>query len=238
MKPFPTLLLLALPWVLASQHQSYLSLGGGPYITDRFVDTGNKMFDDGLNHFYQSALCWTVTVAYERRLFHRFFIKTGLQMASSGYRRRWLEYDHSQDAGSVYWINPSREPNDITRYRGEITYLHSGIPVIARFELTDKKITPFVETGVIPSQHLQTRWKQITNLGTDVMSLSGGNDMVVKRFQVVGYLSAGCSIRLGDQLQIYGQPVFRYHLTPQIVIDGFKERLYGAGIDVGIRRHI
>ena len=55
------------------------------------------------------------------------------------------------------------------------------------------------------------------------------------KLQLVGSVSFGANFKLNDRVQLFGQPIFRYHLT-QLQNGIVSEFLYNAGIEIGVRK--
>ncbi len=182
----------------------------------------------------KGKLNWRFGFNYNQRLTNKVYIKTGLRLASIGYKGekqtdlRWP----SENVGGEYVFDPNL-PHEVQLI---YNYWFVEIPLALRFEYLDKKFTPFVEIGVSPSIFMTTKTISKTDIDTS-SSFSKGNNQNFNKFQMVGVVSMGMSYQISDKFQVFGQPSFRYHLT-KLVDAPIEEKLYNYGLEIGIRMKI
>ena len=177
---------------------------------------------------------WRVGFNYNKRLSNNFVLKTGIRLASVGYKDekktdlRWP----SEIGPNGYMFDPSL-PHELQLIRD---YWFLEIPVAARFEITKKKFSPFLEFGVSPTVYISTRTKQITDIDTKVTYQRGGTSDY-NNVHLVGFASLGVNYSLNDKFQLFGQGIYRYHLT-KLIDAPIEENLYNYGVEVGVRRRL
>lgn len=180
-------------------------------------------------------LNWRVGFNYNRKISKNIFLKTGLRFASIGYKGekitgiRW----GSEHDGMGGWILDPSLPHE---FQLVYDYWFTEIPMAGRFEINRKKLSPFFELGISPSIYLTSRKKTVTDIGKE-SEVPNGDVQDFNRLHVVGFISFGLNYSLNDTFQLFGQPVFRYHLT-QLADAPISEYLLNYGIEIGIRRKI
>ncbi|MCB0652842.1 MAG: outer membrane beta-barrel protein, partial [Saprospiraceae bacterium] len=83
---------------------------------------------------------------YNKRLAKKLVFKTGLRYASKGYKsekKGGLRYE-SEYATGVYVLDPSL----VHEYQYVYNYWFLELPLAVRFELSKKKFSPYIETGL------------------------------------------------------------------------------------------
>ena len=178
---------------------------------------------------------WRLGFNYNLRLSNKIFLKTGLRLASVGYKgekKTGLRWGSEHD-GMGGWIPDPNLPHEIQLVHD---YWFTEIPIAGRIEINKKKLSPFFELGVSPSIYMTTRTKTITDIGTD-SEFQNGDVHNFNKLHVVGFLSFGMNYSLNDKFQIFGQPVFRYHLT-KLADAPIGEYLFNYGLEIGIRKKI
>lgn len=175
---------------------------------------------------------WRFGFNYNQRLANKFYLKTGIRWASMGYKGRKLDAIWASQHDGMGGFTPL--PNGINETQFIWDYWFLEIPLVGRYEFASGRWTPFVEMGVSPSIYLTTRRNFVTNLGEEVALLKENN---FNPLHLVGSISAGINYTLSDEWQLFGQPIFRYHLTP-IEDTPIQQRLYSYGLEMGIRRKL
>lgn len=178
---------------------------------------------------------WRFGFNYNLRLSNKIFLKTGLRLASVGYKgkkKTGLRWGSEHD-GMGGWIPDPNLPHEIQLV---YDYWFTEIPIAGRFEINQKKLTPFFELGISPSIYMTTRIKSITDIGAD-SEFQNGDVQNFNKFHVVGFISFGLNYALNDKFQIFGQPTFRYHIT-KLVDAPINEHLFNYGVEIGIRKKI
>ena len=115
-------------------------------------------------------------------------------------------------------------------------YWFLEIPLALRFEFTNKKFSPFIESGISPSVYLTTRTTSVTDIGTDVTYQKNGTSDFTS-MHLVGMVSIGTNFTVNEKFQLFGQATYRYHLT-KLADAPIEEHLYNYGIEIGVRRSI
>lgn len=231
-------LVLIIPFLGFSQiNQSIDVIGGMDYSYRSLSASGEDATSMGIIEIRDNIeignVSWRVGFNYNLRLTNKVFLKTGLRFASVGYKEkkrtglRWgSEYD-----GEGGWIPDPSLPHEIQLVDD---YWFTEIPIVARYEINQKKLSPFFELGISPTIFLAARLRRKNDIGSDTEFL---NTEVHRfnRFHLVGFISFGLNYSLNDNYQLFGQPAFRYHFT-DLVDNPIGERLYNFGIEVGVRR--
>ena len=177
-------------------------------------------------------LNWRFGLNYNRRLSTNIFLKTGIRLASVGYKGekltdlRWP----SEIGSSGYMLDPSL-PHEMQLV---YDFWFIEIPLAGRIEFSDKKLSPFIEVGVSPSYYLSSRTKSITDLETTTTSQRGGNSPY-SNLHLVGVISLGTNYSINDKMQIFGQATYRRHMT-RLVDAPIQEYLFNYGMELGVRR--
>lgn len=180
-------------------------------------------------------LNWRIGFNYNRRLTSRIFLRTGLRLASVGYKGeknndlRWP----SEHDGNGGWVADPTLPHELQLV---YDYWFVEMPIVGRFEKDQMKISPFIELGILPSYYMTTRTTQKTDIGTD-SDFQSGDVHNFNRVHFVGFVSFGMNYSLNDNLQFYGQPAFRYHFT-KLADAPISEHLLNYGVEFGIRSKI
>lgn len=180
-------------------------------------------------------LNWRIGFNYNQRLTNRIFLRTGLRIASVGYKGekntdlRWP----SEHDGNGGWVADPTLPRELQLV---YDYWFIEVPIVGRFEMNQKKISPFVELGILPSYYMTTRTTEKTDIGRNAQ-FDNGDVHNFNRVHFVGFLSFGMNYSLNDQLQFFGQPAFRYHFS-KLVDAPISEHLLNFGVELGIRSKI
>ena len=233
------LLLVIIPSLTFGQMNSSIDFIFG--IESSFRTLKNTSDDDivqsiikGRNERELNNINWRFGFNYNKRLSPKFVLKTGIRLASVGYKDakkidlRWP----SEIGPNGYMFDPSL-PHSLQLSRD---YWFIEIPVAARFEFSNKKFSPFIELGVSPSVYLTTRTKTVTDIGTDVTYQKGGT-ADYNNMHLVGFTSFGVNYSLNEKFQLFGQGIYRYHFT-KLVDAPISEHLYNYGLEVGVRRRL
>ncbi|MFT4663841.1 MAG: hypothetical protein ACI9VN_002289 [Patescibacteria group bacterium] len=205
------ILLLVAPLFLMSQVNSSIDLVVGIEFSYRTFKVSN---DDGITNIFlerkareTQKMNWRIGFNYNRELAKKFYLKSGLRLASVGYKgAKVTNVIATQPVSPGPAQTPPRELQII--YNDWFVEL----PIIGRLEFSDKKITPFLEFGISPNIYLASRNKIIIDTYTTV-EFRPNKDPRFNKLHLVGSLSFGCNYRVGEKYQLFGQPTFRYHLT-------------------------
>ena len=235
------LLLLSMPLLAFGQSNSSIDLITGVEYSYRTLSTSSS--DAIINGIMErrddeetGKLNWRAGFNYNRRISSRLFLKTGARLASVGYKGekktgiRW----GSEHDGNGGWSGP--DPNLPHEIQLIDDYWFIEIPIAGRFEFDGKKLAPFIEAGGAPSIYMGTRTKTVTDIGADV-NFEIGKALGFNQWHLVGYLSFGANYDIGQRLQLFGQPIFRYHFT-KLADASIAEYLYNVGMEVGVRRRM
>jgi len=177
---------------------------------------------------------WRIGFNYNKRLANKFYLKSGIRLASVGYKGgvkddlRWP----SEIGPNGYMPDPSL-PKQIQQI---YDYRFLEIPIIGRYEFSNKRFTPFIELGISPSYYLTTRITSITDLGTSTISKRGGVS-TNKNLHFVSVASIGGNYLINNSIQVFGQLAYRYHLT-NLYDAPVTKHLYNYGLEIGVRKRI
>ena len=240
MKAKTIILLLVIPLSGFCQIHSSIDFIAGVEYSYRNLNTSSKdvtviRIMENQDNKESGKSNWRIGFNYNRKVANKIFLKTGIRLMSIGYKGeqktglRW----GSEHNGMGEWIP---DPNLAHEIQLIDDYWFFEIPMAGRFEFSEKKLRLFLETGVSPSIYLTTRRKSITDIGTNV-EFQNNNTHNFNKFHLVGNLSFGISYSIDENLQIIGQPIFRYHLTKLEEVP-IREYLFNYGVEIGIRRRI
>ena len=230
-------LLLFLATTAFSQFQSSIDFIGSIDYSYRALSTSTTIL--GINNTFENRertetgkLNWRVGFNYNKKIAERLYLKSGVRLASVGFKGekkdiRWA----SQHDGMGGFIP---DPTVASEIQFIPDFLFLELPLVGRFEFANKKITPFVELGFSPTIYLKTRTEIITDLSEELIS---SKEDSFNNLHLVGSLSAGINYNLTEQLQLFGQPIFRYHFTKSENTP-IEERLFSVGLEMGIRKKI
>ncbi|MCP9237842.1 hypothetical protein [Lewinella sp. JB7] len=214
------LLLLCFSVSVRAQMEASIDLVGGLDYTYRSLLTSSDeshistILDNREKEYGKAS--WHVGLHYNRRLSEHVVLRSGLRLSSLGFGRessdlRW----GSQHTGTGTFEPDSALPQ---RLRASYNSWFVDVPIIGRREFGSGRWTHFVEIGLLPSVYIATQ--------------TGPH-----RFHLAGLVSVGAQYTVSETYHLFGQPVFRYHLTP--TAEGpIREHLYGVGMEVGVRRSL
>lgn len=174
---------------------------------------------------------WRIGINYNKRLSNRFYLKTGLRLASVGYKgEKQTDLRWPSEIGPWgYQYDPSL-PHEMQLI---YDYWFLEIPLAGRYVFLDKKFSPFIEVGISPSYYLTTKTKTITDIGNSTSFSRGGNSPFTN-LHLVGVLSLGSNFTVNEKMQLFGQATYRRHLS-KLVNASIKEYLYNIGMELGLR---
>lgn len=230
-----------LPIIAISQINSSIDIIAGIEYSNRALSTAtsdvvNTLIMEDRNDEESGKLNWRFGFNYNRKVGDKIFLKTGLRLASVGYNGqknddlRWPS-QHDGNGG----FDPSA-PNAFSDVQFVFDYWFVEVPIVGRYHLNDKKLSTFFEIGVAPSVYLTTRTKTITDT-FESASFRRNNLEQFKNIQFVGLISAGMNYNLNEGIQIFGQPIIRYHLT-NMADSPIKEYLFNYGVELGVRKKL
>ena len=173
---------------------------------------------------------------YNHRLTNSIFLKTGIRFASLGYqgiKKTDLRWGSQSDGNGGVIIDPNL-PQEV---QIKNSYWFIEIPLMFRYELDQKKWTPFFEAGISPHIYLTTKIKQITDLETTT-EIRRNNPSSNRHLNFAFNLSFGWNYQLNENLQFFGQPILRYHLSSSYKTGPIKEHYYNIGLEFGLRKKL
>jgi len=115
-------------------------------------------------------------------------------------------------------------------------FIFIDIPLALRFQFTKQRLSPFMELGIFPSIYLSTKTKVITDVETTTQ-YSDGITHNINRLNLVSFASIGLNYTINDQIQVFGQPICRYHITP-IRSATIDVNMINYGIELGLRKKL
>lgn len=228
-------LFLVLPFFAFSQIKSSIDFMTGIEYSYRFLKTSSN--DEAINSILDyrdgesGKLNFRAGFNYNQRISKKFHIKTGVRFASIGYKSvkgsRYGEIDPSPGL-PTYEI-----PGEFQHIRD---YWFLELPIIARFEFNEKKISPFIEFGISSNIYLTTKIKIIRDDITRTEFYDSAKSDF-NRMYFSSNLSFGFNYHHSSKMIFFFQPIFRYHFT-KLVDSPIKEYLYNLGIELGLRLKI
>jgi hypothetical protein len=232
MRNFTFLLLLVIPFFSFAQIISSIDVVGGIDSKYRGFSHSDYPYIPELQIGNQKKLNWNTGLNYNTTLREKLILKTGIRFASYGYKHeendlRWgSEFENGE-----YTPDPTL-PHKL-KFVSSDWFIE--IPIAGRYVFKEARISPFAEVGLAPSVYLRTNTKQTTEFSTKTSSYDAVDNFGINRIHILGLVSIGANYNLTPIIQLFAQPIFRYHLTK--LADGpGAERLYCAGIEIGLRK--
>lgn len=222
-----TLFLFCISTFIFAQNSASLDLIVGVENNYRTAVVGNPN-DNGGQFGYRFG------INYNKQLAKKFYLKTGLRAINISYQTEKIAllWGSEIEAGIAAGTGPILDPT----LPHEIQFFYNNwfleIPLIGRFEFSDSRWSPFVEAGISPNMYLNSTVREETDLGERTYEGNTSN-----KFQLVASVSFGVNYLLNDNLQFFGQPVFRYHLS-KLGNSSLNEHLYNVGMEVGVRKRL
>jgi hypothetical protein len=188
-----------------------------------------------LNGSQKGKFNWRVGINYNRRITGKLFVKSGLRVASLG-------FDKIVRTGL---ISITVDPDNLETSLGSSSvpsvnftnnYWFLEIPVAIRIELGEKKFSSFFELGLSPTIYLTNRKNQESELDSRRFVDDQSHFDFFNQVHWVGFASFGFNYNLGEKLQIFAQPIFRYSITNLAEGNIIEERLFTAGLELGLRK--
>lgn len=176
---------------------------------------------------------WSIGINYRRPLSEKIYLKLGAKLTTIGFITglqsdlRWPSEYNSQ---GVWTPDPSL-PREVF-FKNDLWFL--GAPFAVGFEHAKKRISFFYELGLTPNFIVAERSVQVTNLGT---SSEIRRTLGQIKPQLVATTAFGLVYKMKENISIYIQPTFRYHLTK--LVDGLiNEHRYSYGVELGFRKNL
>lgn len=236
MKAKTILFFLCLPLFGVSQNNS-IDIYGSLDWTYRYLTSGDEF--GGKDSPFLTVrddetpeLNWALGFNYNRKISRKWYLKTGIRFAVLGYETgiRYLYWPSEYDDEGNFVDDPDL-PSAV---KWDFDYFFLEVPILFRYEWNQKTWIPFVEAGISPSIYLTT--KQTTFSGGERTQEYGDQTfMHLNRFHMAGNFSLGISRNISTNWQLFGQSVFRYHLTT-LADSIIEEYLYSLSWEMGIRR--
>ena len=228
-----TLLFLTFTSLMYAQHNSSIDFVGSLDYSFRFFNYSGDddlwaSFAEDRNVKEEVKSNWRYGLNYNKRLKNNLFLKTGLRLGSVVY---------NEHVTSIVDIDNQEGPVTVELHRDLqfiYNYIFIEIPVMARWEWNANNWSPYIEAGLSPHIYLTNRERQIVDIENEVYWSRNG-DGNIHNFQFVASLSFGLNYQLNHNLQIFAQPVGRYHIT-SLGKGPVKERLWSVGLEVGVRK--
>jgi hypothetical protein len=248
MKSIITLLLISSSFLLSAQSNSSVGFIGGIDYTYRHIggaDSQSAIFKEVRNS-EKGNINWRFGVELNEIIKSTLVLKTGARLMSLGYHKdinvnfgdlRWgLQHDGN---GGYYGLSSG---GDLSSGENSYDFTVSNnywfieLPLVVRYEFSDKKFTPYAEAGVAPAYYLLDR-NIVTSDGEREVTTTTPRESnsPVQRIQLEGILAFGFNYNIKESIQLFGQPTFRYHLTKMWDTD-LKEHLWSAGLEIGVRK--
>jgi hypothetical protein len=163
------------------------------------------------------------------------YFKLGLRGVNIRYEtEKILEFVYGSEieAGLAIGTGPIFDPTLPHEFQFFYDYWFLEVPIVGRYEFSESRWSPFVEVGLSPNLYLRGKEIQQTDLGET--NFEAGN---INKMQLVGSVSFGVNYAATENLQVFAQPIFRYHLTKTTDL-GSEEHLYNAGLEIGMRKRL
>ena len=229
-------LLMSFPFLLDAQLKSSFDIILGVDHSSRTLSASDENPDDQsiieVRKIEKAQFNYRFGLNYNHRVDNHIFLKTGIRLARVGYivkeddNLRWP----SEHDGMGGW---KPDPNLPHKIKFVEDHFFIEIPIAGRYEFNQQKLTPFIEAGIMPHMYLGTRVVQ--QLGSEKkVEHRDEKDHNINTLNIAGNVSAGLNHNLSQNLQIFGQTIFRYHFT-NTYDSPIREHLYNVGLEVGMR---
>lgn len=183
-----------------------------------------------------SNLGYRIGINYNKKLGEKLFLKLGLRgvhISYESFKRTGLLWGSEVEAGLEMGTGPIFDPTLPHEVQYFYDYWFLEIPLAIRYELNKNRWSPFIETGLSPNLYLKSSFKEETDIG----GRSFNENERVNKIQLVASVSVGVNFAATESLQLFAQPIFRYHLTK---LNDFanNEHLYNIGLEIGVRKRL
>ena len=179
---------------------------------------------------------WRIGANYRKEISDHVYLKLGARLTSVGY----LVTDNSDliwgiqhdGMGGFDPTIPSEEADFGNIYND---YWFVELPITVGYIKSVNKFSFYAEAGLSPNIYLTTLTK--VEVGDEVTKDFQGTPNI-RRGQLSGVVALGALYNLNEQLSVFVQPSYRYHLT-NIANEGFiNEHLYSYGVEFGLRKNL
>lgn len=201
---------LCFPFLLISQFHTSLDLVGSYDLKNQISYAFNTGFPSGNNRS-----SYRFGANFNFKVFNQVFIKTGI---------RYVKQVYKTVESSFF---------DGSYYREYIDEYYFEVPIVYRYEFSEKKFSLFTEIGFSPHFFLK---------GKNVVESDMGNETIDyeilylkdRRVRIGFNLGVGMNYKIRKSLQLFLQPTFRYY--PRVGTQAYP--LLGTinyGVEFGIR---
>lgn len=181
-------------------------------------------------------ISWRGGFNFNRSLSERFILKTGLRFASLGYASEsndTLRFGNQHD-GNGGFVDP--DPTNSSFVQIKDNYYFLEVPVMLRWEHQKRKRwNTFLEGGLSAMYYLTTRtmidFGEERSVDHNRFTQDNFNDL-----QIAANVAFGVNYTPNENWQIFGQPIFRYHLSKMFRETFINENLWSAGVEIGFRK--
>ncbi len=224
------LLLIGLAFPLVAQqsfnfsiglNHSYRTLSAQDTSVQVIVDVRNQELPKIVGHF---------GVHFNQPLSTKWFIKTGINLRSFGYKN---------PRKPIIW--PGQLPGTQTGvFQTKIEYYYLEIPVGVRYNLNQRKWSPFVEISINPSIFLAEKFLFVASNDRQTSFITNRDNVITAYgvFQLTSSFSLGTQYQLTERIQLFTQIGGTYMFSNIVESTKIKERFYGVGIECGVRKII
>ncbi|MEM9822024.1 MAG: hypothetical protein AAF985_13165 [Bacteroidota bacterium] len=183
---------------------------------------------------YPGRFNFRLGVNYNRRLNRQLWLKTGVRLVREGFKSSLitdLRWGSENEGGQ--WVPDPALPREIQFY---YDFVFIEVPLALRYEIGQKKFTPFIEAGVSP--YIFTTYIQTTKTNLDKEVDFDRSAAMAKNFVLVGQFSLGLNYRLSERWTLFGQSIARYHLTERAQEPAIGATNINIGLELGGRMAI
>ncbi len=231
-------LALIIPAFGIAQFEQSIDIVGGIGTSFRSLqaDSGELAIQNILDRRQEreiSKTSWQIGFHYNRKLTEKLRIRTGFRFASLGYDEqyrdslRWGTYHDGQG------VIMSSGLQDLEL---RLSFWMFELPMLARWEMNAKKLSPFIEFGALPSFYV-TSYGHFLIDGQGQPHLTERYGSNVNSFHLASFASVGVNYLMNEKLQAFIQPNIRYYFT-NTSKGPIKEKLYSYGLELGLRKQI
>lgn len=215
---------LLFPFFIAAQTNSSIDLSASLDYGYRFLklkESDRNSTNDFIINNRKSELAklnWRSSLHYNQKLHNNLYLKLGIS---------WLNEGYSSDDKSLIFF----DSGVVLEAKIKNNYSFIEVPLVLRYELWDRKWTPYAEIGCAVSTYIFSRNVYVYE---NERSTQQSKDGYFYNFHATAITALGTNYNINEHFQLYVQTAFRIHFSP-LVEAPIKEYLYNFGLELGGR---
>jgi Outer membrane protein beta-barrel domain len=161
-------------------------------------------------------------------------LRTGLQFSKIGYNgilKNIVENVLQDKDGKLTTdLRASVTTARATEHKFQYTFVN--MPIACRFVLSNSKISPYLELGIVPTLSIGNTYTVVVGQ----QRLETTNNKAMFSFLLHGGL--GIQYKINEALNFFFQPTIQYQLSTNDTFDvGLSQHLYSIGTEIGVSKH-